>query len=130
MEKHESMSFRKYHIYEDDEIQFTGSASEIADYLGYQTRWVHYLASNNRIIENDGRTIRFKELVVPYEPVEVEAEFAMYKNEEIVGYGTLEELAEKFNVKLTTMKYYAAPSARRRYGGRGTCLVELEDDSY
>ena len=128
MEKHESLSFRKYHVYEDDEIHFTGFASEIADYLGYQTRWVQYLASNNRTIENDGRTIRFKELVVEHDPVE--AEFAMYKGEDLIAIGTLEELAEKFNVKLTTIKYYATPSARRRYGGRGTCLVELEDDSH
>lgn len=125
MEKHESLSFRKYHVYEDDEIQFTGSTSEIADYLGYQTRWVHYLANNNRIIEKDGRTIR---LVVAYDPVE--AEFAMYKGEDLIAIGTLEEIADQTGKSLERVKYYRTPKAKRmaKQFKKPTVLVSLDGE--
>lgn len=112
-------------MYFDGEYVTTGKLIDLAELTPYTYRALRTAAVEKRPL---GRTK--KKYTFEYVDALPEPEFLMYKNEEVVGSGTLEELAEKFNVKLTTMKYYAAPSASMRYGGRGTCLVELEDDSY
>ena len=114
-----------YDMYFDGEYITTGKLIDLAELTPYDYRSLRVAAVGKRPL---GRTK--KKYTFEYVDALPEPEFLMYKNEEVVGSGTLEELAEKFNVKLTTMKYYAAPSASMRYGGRGTCLVELEDDPY
>lgn len=53
-------------------------------------------------------------------------EYALYKGEELLGMGTIRELAERFNVKTTTLYYYRTPTYLNRtsdeYGRR---LIEL-----
>ena len=114
-----------YDMYFDGEYVTTGKLIDLAELTPYSYPSLRVAAVGKRPLGKTKKKYTFEYVDTVPEP-----EFFMYKNEEIVGCGTLEELAEKFNVKLSTMKYYAAPSAHRRYGGRGTCLVELEDDSY
>jgi orf42 len=53
-------------------------------------------------------------------------EYALYKGEELLGMGTIRELAERFNVKITTLYYYRTPTYLRRTSNeRGRRLVEL-----
>jgi len=53
-------------------------------------------------------------------------EYALYKGEELLGMGTIRELAEKFNVKITTLYYYRTPTYLRRTSNEhGRRLVEL-----
>lgn len=57
-------------------------------------------------------------------------EYAMYKGEEFLDVGTAGELARKFNVSVSTIKFYATPVYRRRIEGRPNriLVVRLEDD--
>ena len=53
-------------------------------------------------------------------------EYALYKGEELLGMGTIRELAKKFNVKITTLYYYRTPTYLRRTSNEhGRRLVEL-----
>lgn len=59
-------------------------------------------------------------------------EFALYLGDDLVMFGTIEEIAKARNVKESTIKSYATPSFQRRHGGRGYSVVEVtgwdEDD--
>lgn len=53
-------------------------------------------------------------------------EYALYKGEELLGMGTIRELAERFNVKITTLYYYRTPTYLKRTSNEhGRRLVEL-----
>lgn len=117
--------YEVYDMYFDGEFVATGQLVDLAKLTPYKYLSVRVAAAGNRPLGRTKKKYTFEHVDALPEP-----EFFMYKNDEIVGCGTLKELAEKFNVKLSTMKYYTAPSAHRRHGGRGTCLVKLEDDSY
>ncbi|MBN2878673.1 MAG: hypothetical protein JXN65_03490 [Clostridia bacterium] len=41
-------------------------------------------------------------------------EFALYKGEDLLGIGTIKELAKKNNVKEATIKFYGTNSYKRR----------------
>ncbi|KGR89418.1 hypothetical protein [Lysinibacillus odysseyi] len=58
-------------------------------------------------------------------------EYAVYKGDELLGIGTAEELAEKFNVRPQTIRFWSAPSYQKRgTGERGgyKIAILLEDD--
>ena len=60
-------------------------------------------------------------------------EFALYKGENILCIGTLEEIARETNVSLGTIKYYRTKAYKRKLEKRknstnALILVELEDD--
>lgn len=53
-------------------------------------------------------------------------EYALYKGEELLGMSTIRELAERFNVKITTLYYYRTPTYLKRTSNEhGRRLVEL-----
>lgn len=53
-------------------------------------------------------------------------EYALYKGEELLGMGTIRELAERFNVKITTLYYYRTSTYLKRTSNEhGRRLVEL-----
>lgn len=53
-------------------------------------------------------------------------EYALYKGEELLGMGTIRELAEKFGVKTTTLYYYRTPTYLNRTSDKhGRRLVGL-----
>ena len=41
-------------------------------------------------------------------------EYALYKGEEILAIGTIEEIAKKMNIKKETVKYYQTPVYKKR----------------
>lgn len=57
-------------------------------------------------------------------------EYALYRGEEILSIGTINEIAEKNNIKPETLRFYKSPS----YKNRGTdessrmILICLDDD--
>lgn len=53
-------------------------------------------------------------------------EYALYKGDEIIGTGTVKELADKFGVKPSTIAYYHTPTyINRASESKGRRLVEL-----
>lgn len=53
-------------------------------------------------------------------------EYALYKGEELIGMGTVKELAKKLGVKPSTIAYYHTPTyINRTSDGKGRRLVEL-----
>lgn len=53
-------------------------------------------------------------------------EYALYKGEELLGMGAIRELAERFNIKATTLYYYQTPTHLKRTSNEhGRRLVEL-----
>ena len=58
-----------------------------------------------------------------------EKEYAYYdRNDEFVGIGTKKELAELAGVKVSTIQFYLSPTHRKRTGGKGVCIVSLDDE--
>ncbi len=53
------------------------------------------------------------------------SEYAVYKGEEFLAEGTAEELAEKFNVKPETVKFWSMPANTRRDRGNRKVAVKL-----
>lgn len=60
-------------------------------------------------------------------------EYAVYKGDKLLGIGTVEELAEKFNVQPQTIKFWSYPSyytrgTGERGGHKRAYLLEDDDD--
>ena len=45
-------------------------------------------------------------------------EYALYKGEDLLEIGTIEEIAAKQNVKYDTIRFYGTPIYKRRIGSR------------
>lgn len=52
--------------------------------------------------------------------------YAMYRKEERVTWGTLEEIAEEMNIKIETVKHYLTKSYLKRTSENAIRLVEVE----
>lgn len=53
-------------------------------------------------------------------------QYTLYKGDELIGMGTVKELAEQFGVKPSTISYYHTPSyINRTSEAKGRRLVEL-----
>ncbi|RPJ97260.1 hypothetical protein CW357_00915 [Rummeliibacillus sp. TYF005] len=53
-------------------------------------------------------------------------EYALYKGENIVGIGTLEELANQKGVQIRTIKFYLTPTYKHRLAKRKKVRNALE----
>ena len=54
--------------------------------------------------------------------------YALYKGDEYVTDGTLEELAEKTGKKLASLKWMLTPSAKKQAGAGSSALVYLGEE--
>lgn len=54
-------------------------------------------------------------------------EYALYKGEELLAIGTKKELAEKFNVKESTISFYMTPAKLKRNKGNNCRVVVVLD---
>lgn len=57
------------------------------------------------------------------------SEYAIYKGDEFLDLGTVEELSKKFNVKKETISFWASPSNLKRVGNNGKVAVKLDERS-
>lgn len=58
-------------------------------------------------------------------------EYALYKGEELLSIGTLEEIAEERGVSVRTIYYYSMPAYQRKNGGnkgKKMIAIKLEDE--
>lgn len=55
-------------------------------------------------------------------------EYAVYKGDELLGVGTLTELANQLGVKRRTIMCYGTPSHKVRSKGKGRILIKLDDE--
>lgn len=55
-------------------------------------------------------------------------EYALYKGDELLVVGTINELAEELGVKPRTVRYYGYPGYKRRTSEKARRLVKLEED--
>lgn len=46
------------------------------------------------------------------------ARYALWRGDSCVGIGTASELAERLGVKVSTIRWYASPTCKRRDNGR------------
>lgn len=60
--------------------------------------------------------------------LETPKEYILFKGEEILGVGTLQELAEQLGIKLRTLMCYKTPSHMKRTKN-GRKLILLEGDA-
>ncbi len=57
------------------------------------------------------------------------SEYALYKGDVLLAIGTIEEIAQRFNVKQKTIIFYQTPSQKRRTSEeKGRRLVKLDDE--
>ena len=55
-------------------------------------------------------------------------EYAAYKGEDIIGVGTIDELAKTTGFTKQTLKFSATPTARKRNKGNKLVLYKIEDE--
>ena len=53
--------------------------------------------------------------------------YALYRGDEYICDGTIEEVAKKQGVKVETIYFYKSPTYKKRTKGRGYLLIEVED---
>ena len=59
------------------------------------------------------------------------AVYSIYKGDDILFTGTIQECAEYLKVKINTAKFYTTPSNARRTKSNGTIIVRIDkDDDY
>ena len=56
------------------------------------------------------------------------AVYSVYKGDDILYTGTLQECAEFLGIKITTAKFYTTPSQVRRTKNNGIVLVRIDED--
>lgn len=56
--------------------------------------------------------------------------YALYKGDEYIADGTLEELAEKTGKKLASLEWMLTPTAKKRAGAGSSVLVYLGEEKY
>ena len=58
----------------------------------------------------------------------IKKEYALYKGEDCIGIGTLEELSAKFNIKKKTLLFYKTPSylKRRKCSKNYRILIDID----
>lgn len=52
--------------------------------------------------------------------------YTVYKGDEIIANGTLEQCARALGVKRSTVQWYATPSARKKSGTVAVCTIDRE----
>lgn len=55
-------------------------------------------------------------------------EYAVYRGEQMLAVGTLEDCAEVLGVKPKTVLYYATPTYQKRTKNKDKCLVTIRLD--
>lgn len=55
-------------------------------------------------------------------------EYALYEGDEFLIVGTLDEIAEKMNIKKKSLICYGSPSRIEKHGGRGRILIKIEEE--
>lgn len=53
--------------------------------------------------------------------------YALYRGDEHICDGTIEEIAKKQGVKVRTIEFYKSPTYKKRTKGRGYLLIEIGD---
>lgn len=53
--------------------------------------------------------------------------YSLYKGEEEIAFGTIEEIAKKIGVKESTVRFYGTPSSQKRYKN-GLVLVKVGEE--
>ena len=58
-------------------------------------------------------------------------EYALYKGDDFIDLGTIEELSRRLNIKKDTLYFYKSGVYKRRHiGGKNArILIEIEDDN-
>lgn len=51
--------------------------------------------------------------------------YALYKGDEFLDIGTLKQLSEKHNMKLSTLRFLSSPANRRRRKGNGLLIINI-----
>lgn len=54
--------------------------------------------------------------------------YAIYKGDEFLDLGTVEEMAKKFNVRKQTITFWASPANTKRVGKNGKVAVRIDDN--
>lgn len=54
-------------------------------------------------------------------------EYALYKGDELLGVGTIDELAEELGIKPKTVRHYGYPGYKRRTSEKARRLVKLDE---
>lgn len=56
-------------------------------------------------------------------------EYALYKGEECLAIGTVDQIAEKLNIKRKTIYFYSMPAYKKRCKGHNhKILINLDDN--
>ena len=51
--------------------------------------------------------------------------YALYKGDKFLDIGTLQQLSEKHNMKLSTLRFLLSPANRRRRKGNGLLIINI-----
>ncbi len=52
--------------------------------------------------------------------------YAVYKGEENICDGTLQEIAERLHTKIRTVQFYASPTYKKRIKSDGLCVIKIQ----
>lgn len=103
-----------YSCYKNNEFLVTGNTDEIAEYLGLSSNRV------SRYIHGASKDYDIVHVATDY-PV-----YALYRQERFIDSGSIPQLAEILDVKEETLRFYSAPSSKRR---SDISIVKLEDET-
>lgn len=113
---------KEYALYKGDELLSVGTAKELAKEMGVGVTTIRHYGTK-------AYAERMKGCVAPRRLVELETEYALYKGDELLSVGTLEEISYQMGVSEDSLSFYGSPSyARRTSETNGRRLVKLEHD--
>ncbi|WP_020007377.1 hypothetical protein [Salinicoccus albus] len=118
MARDSSLRRKIYEYYYDDAFIMRGTIDEIAEHMGITPKSARVLASNTKHGRESRQAIEFTGEVI-------EAEFAYYRGDALVMFGTIDEIVAQTGLKYSTAIWYTYPAA-----DRGRSKLERVDDSY
>ena len=106
MARDSSLRRKIYEYYYDDAFVMRGTIHEIAEYMGIKPKSAMVIASNTKNGKEFRQAIEFTGEVI-------EAEFAYYKGDELVMFGTIDEIVAETGLEYSTAEWYMRPAADR-----------------
>ena len=96
--------------------------------IGVSTHVIRKVLENKVITSRVAK--RFEENRIEIENVKLRLEehpIAIYKDNKIIATGTVQECADQLSKSVGTINWYLTPSAEKRWGGRGTYAIALDE---
>ena len=104
-----------FELFQGKNLLFTGTREECAEFLGISVNTIKWYATakHKEIVKKSKRSDELYWCRNTFTPLE-EREYALYKGEELIADGTIEEIHEATGIPIRNLKFMTYPAYHER----------------